>query len=121
MADLSITATLTDLNNSGETIGVTALQVTQAGANKRYTEGRLTLTTTPGVAIPIPGGTLGTFCFMNLDAAIVMSITPATGGTVTMIMNAGECLIGRFGGSVTAPFAFSASGTPVLRYRVNES
>ncbi len=112
---------MTDLNNSGESIGVTALQVTQAGGNKRYTEGRLTLTTTPGVAIPIPAGTLGTFMFLNTDAAIVITITPATGGTATMSLSAGEAASGRFASTVSAPFAFSASGTPVLRYRVNEA
>ncbi len=121
MADLSITSVMTDLNNSQESIGVTALQVTQLGANKRYTGGRLTLTTTPGVAIPVPVGTLGTFEFINTDASITITITPATGGTATLSLLAGEPAQGRFASTVTAPFAFSASGTPVLRYRINEA
>ena len=120
MADLSVTISVQDLNN-GETVGIAALQVTQVGANKRFTEGRLIMTTAPGTAIPVPVGTVGIIFLQNTDAVNSIFITPSSGGTITDVLLPGEALCKRVSTGSQVPFAYATAGTPMLRYRCFEA
>lgn len=71
--------------------------------------------------IPLPEGTLGLAMFKNLDATNTINIKTASGGTVIVSLQPGECALFRFGSGVTAPVAISSAGTPEMEYAILEA
>jgi hypothetical protein len=98
---------------------VSGQQFTQAGKAVSY--GVLVPATTPGTAIPKAGiGTIGFFYAKNLDAAINITLTLGSGGSAMPVLLPGvPCLFYINGTGV--PWAFAASGSPLLEFFMLEA
>lgn len=56
------------------------------------------------------------FCAINRDVTNFISIRPASGGTVTAVIRAGEVVLFRFGGAVAAPYVQADTAACLLDY-----
>jgi hypothetical protein len=123
--EIQVSASLTYTN---ATAGVPIAKLLAAAFNasivgKNYQSATQVIpTTVGGTAINLGALTsLGLFCIVNRDSANYLSLLNAVSGTALLRLLPGECVLGRFDPSVTAPAALAHTASVLMEYLILEA